>query len=209
MDENYPEFREIVKKSFIKAKEDINGLENDIKALNFKLEIQNNENLALKKQLAEVLSLFIQNKEKSNDNENISIGNEGVLINKQTNKQTHKQTNTLHINQEYDSLSTVERLLNSLTKKEFLAFLTVYQLEEDLKRVTYHEIAKHLKLTEACIRVHILNITKKGLPLLKTKVNNKLTLLYINPEFRELGLKTKLFALYNQIDSSQTTLEGL
>src|SRR3989344_4786369 len=36
MDENYPEFREIVKKSFIKAKEDINELENDIKNLYLK-----------------------------------------------------------------------------------------------------------------------------------------------------------------------------
>lgn len=159
--------------------------------------------------MSEVLSLFIENKEKLWDIDNGSIGNEGVLINKQTNKQTHKQTNTLHKNQEYDSLSTVEKLFNSLTKKEFLTFLTVYQLEEDVKRVTYHEIAKHLKLTEACVRVHILNVTKKGLPLSKTKVNNKLTLLYIEPEFRELGLKTKLFSLYNQIDSSQTTLEGL
>lgn len=165
--------------------------------------------MELKRKLSEVLALFIENKEKSSDLINNSIGNEGVYANMHSFMHANMHTDTRQTDRSYDSLSTVEKLFNSLTKKEFLIFLTIYQLEDDIKNVTYEDISKHLKLTQGCIRTHITNIIRKDLPLVKNKINNKLTLLSIDERFRELGIKTKLINLYSKKDPSQTTLDRL
>ena len=102
--------------------------------------------------------------------------------------------------------SYIEDKFKSLTKQEFLVFLTVYQMEEELERVSYNDIAKRVGLSEGCIRTYVSSVIKKGLPLMKAKVNNKLVLLKIRPEFREMGLKQKLANLYYQADPHQTTL---
>ncbi len=218
---------EKLKLAFSKIKSDIDSL---------KVEFNTLKELVNKQQdLLEVfLSKVVQNKQENHDLGVFqglplegSTGSNGVQTNKQTNKQTHpKQTNT-----SFSILSTEEKnakisplppsqtaiplsamkkeLLNkftSLPKREFLIFLTIYQLESDKGSVTYPDIATHLKLSESGVRHYVFNLIKKGMPIQKHKINNKSTVLSLLPDFKELSLQKELVDLYLHIDSHQKTL---
>ncbi|MBL7101024.1 MAG: hypothetical protein ISS23_03665 [Nanoarchaeota archaeon] len=101
-----------------------------------------------------------------------------------------------------------DKIFDDISKQEFLTFLTIYQLEEDINKVMYVDVARKLKLTEGCIRTYVSSLLKKGLPLVKKKYNNKQVFLYILPEFRSLDLKQKLINTFYQNDPNQKTLQG-
>ena len=69
--------------------------------------------------------------------------------------------------------------------------------------------AKKMNLTETCIRAYTSNLFKKGLPLVKMKINNKVSVISIKSDFKTLNLKEKLLALYYEKDPYQTTLFDL
>jgi hypothetical protein len=164
--------------------------------------------------------------------ETSSSGNEGVQTNKQTNNQTNKQTQNKQTNTAPSFLSTIKEepvlehfappieplqsfstlkkdilsKFGSLPKREFLIFLTVYQIEDDKGSVYYADVAKHLRLSESGVRHYIFNLIKKGAPLLKRKINNKTTILAVSPEFRGYNIKKELADLYLHLDSGQKTL---
>ena len=101
----------------------------------------------------------------------------------------------------------LESRFNSLTNQEFLVFLTIYQLEEDLGRfVTYSDLSQKLSLTSGCIRGYVSSIIRKNLPVIKSKINNRTLTLGINPEFKDLNLKERLTNLYYNQDPDQTKL---
>ena len=103
--------------------------------------------------------------------------------------------------------SEINNLFSLLSKQEFLTFLTIYQLEEDLEGyVSYIDIAAKLELTEGCIRTYVSSLIKKGIPVLKTKHNNKVVYLSISREFRALNIKKDLMILYYKADPTQKTL---
>jgi len=204
MEENDLEFKNNVKLSFSKAKEDINQLENEISTLKELLNSKIKEigdlkekidNLVNKQHLEHIL----------NDKKRDSIGNDGVCANMQTVMQT-----LVHIPKHINTIKNIEKDINSLfqtlTKQEFLIFLTIYQFEEEKQPITYKLISAYLKLSPGCIRTHITNLLQKGAPIIKSKINNKITLLAINPDFKALNLKQKLIQIYYQKDPYQTTL---
>ena len=84
--------------------------------------------------------------------------------------------------------------------------MTIYQLEDEIKQVSYTDVAKKLNLTEGCIRTYVSSLIKKGLPLVKKKYNNRLVFLVISPEFKDLKLKQKLIDTYYHLDHSQKRL---
>ncbi|MFH1210299.1 MAG: hypothetical protein V1645_00100 [archaeon] len=164
-----------------------------------------------------------------------SSGNEGVQTNKQTNNQTNKQTHPKQTNTSFPVLSSITEnhemppsepfespktsspsfsslkkdllaKFGSLPKREFLIFLTIYQLEEDKGSVSYSDVAIHLKLSESGVRHYTFNLIKKGVPIQKRKINNKTTVLSVSPEFKEYNLKKDLVDLYLHLDSKQKTL---
>lgn len=101
----------------------------------------------------------------------------------------------------------LESRFETLTNQEFLVFLTIYQLEEDLGRpVTYIDLSTKLALTSGCLRGYVSSIIHKNLPVIKSKINNRTLTLTINPEFRDLNLKEKLTNLYYNQDPDQTKL---
>lgn len=103
--------------------------------------------------------------------------------------------------------SEINSLFSSLSKQEFLTFLTVYQLEEDLEGyVSYIDVAAKLGLTEGCIRTYVSSLMKKGIPILKTKHNNKVVYLSVSKDFRALNIKKDLMILYYKADPTQKTL---
>lgn len=119
-----------------------------------------------------------------------------------------KQLNLL--DKEISNFKTnINKAFSSLSKQELRVFLTLYQLDDELNGVSYIELASKLELTEPCIRGYISTLIKKDLPITRTKLNNKRTILIINKEFKSLGLKQKLVSLYYEADPRQTTLFDL
>ncbi|MEK6945711.1 MAG: hypothetical protein AABW63_02870 [Nanoarchaeota archaeon] len=123
-------------------------------------------------------------------NQAISTGNEGVPTDRQTNEQTDQQTQNSPVfplepqkttlkdaSKILDSLDTLKKEIRlkfkRLTEKEILVFSTLYQLEEEQGYADYKAIAVRLNLTESSIRDYISKIISKGIPVDKTKLNNK------------------------------------
>jgi hypothetical protein len=103
----------------------------------------------------------------------------------------------------------IKEMFESFSKQELLTFLTIYQLEDEMNNVSYSDVANKLKLSEGCIRTYISSLIRKGAPIKKYRYNNKLVLLSISKEFRDLNLKKQLLAVYYRSDPYQPTLNEL
>jgi hypothetical protein len=145
-------------------------------------------------------------------NTNISTGNEGVSTDRQTDKQTDNSTGndgvkvrltpiiSKNINQ-INKLEKAAELINSLddikkelrkkvkslTNQEMTVLCTIYQLEEEDLLVDYLSISQKLNLTESSIRDYTKRIINKGIPISKTKINNKKVILSISQELRKIA----------------------
>jgi len=131
-------------------------------------------------------------------NFNSSIGNEGVPTDRQTNQQTDNPTDftlkksILEATEMLNSLDNIRKEIRlnfkTITNQEMLVFSTIYELSELRNEgVEYTEIADKLKLSPSSIRDYVQKIISKGIPIIKTKVNNKKILLNISPELKKLA----------------------
>jgi hypothetical protein len=150
-------------------------------------------------------------------NKAISIGNEGVPTDKQTNQQTNQQTDfSLEIDKKplnqqttskneslerkdsfKEAISMLESLDNikkelrlkfkKLTDQELLVFSTLYQLEEEHGYTDYKSISLKLNLTESSIRDYVGKLIKKGIPVDKVKINNKSVHLGISSSLKKIA----------------------
>jgi hypothetical protein len=145
-------------------------------------------------------------------NINTSTGNQGVPTDRQTDRQTdqhipkgsYNPENTLKTispNNLPNSIENASQILDSLdnsrkkirlkfkrlTDQEILVFSTIYQLEEELGQVDYKVLADKLKLTESSIRDYTGRLIKKGIPVDKTKINNKTIILSISPSLKKIA----------------------
>lgn len=113
--------------------------------------------------------------------------------------QTHNQTQNAKIsdlNKLMDSLKEdLKKKFQSLTKQEFHIFSVIFTLDKTQNQVTYQDIAVQTGLTSSSIRDYVRRISQKGIPLLKDKVNNKLTVLKIPPELRNLATLDNLMRI--------------
>jgi hypothetical protein len=150
-------------------------------------------------------------------NSRISIGNEGVPTDRQTDKQTDNPTHFLPEIPSKTQETTIEKnlikaheILESLdalkkeirfkfkriTSQEMVVFSTIYQLEEqDPESVNYKQIALKLKLSESSIRDYVLRMINKGIPIKKHKVNNKKLILSISPELKKIATLSTIIKL--------------
>ena len=160
----------------------------------------------------------------------VSIGNQGVPTDKQTNKQTNqhiiqhtnlqekqqissqlpttksKETTNLPTTIEkaesrIDHFSKIDELLNSLdalkkelrmkikrlTNQEMAVFSLLYSLENEGNEVDYPLLSEKLKLSESSIRDYILKLQKKGVPIIKEKLNNKQVILHISNDLKKIA----------------------
>jgi len=203
MEENSFDFREKVKLSFKRAKEDISSLKKEIKENKELILIKNDKIELLTKKIDELSPYLLKKQENISEKNKSSKGNEGVysFIHSFNSYSTAMHSDKLHKFRE-----DLEADFASLSKQEFLTFLTIYQLEEDLGPISYSHIAKHLKLSEGCIRTYVSSLMRKGIPIIKEKINNRFIILKISKDFRDLNLKNKLLDLYNQVDPFQKRL---
>ena len=127
----------------------------------------------------------------------ISNGNRGVPTDRQTDQQTDRQTEFLHkislgnfkedtithlekVSEVLDSLDSIKKELRAkfkkLTPQEMLVFSALYQLEEQGFIVDYPLLASKLSLSESSIRDYTQKLLKKGIPISKSKQDNKANL---------------------------------
>ncbi len=204
---NHLEIDEKLKNSFIKVKEHMDKIEKQIKAQNEQIQalIQRIDKIEMENKSKN--DEFSHSKPYSAQTEKSSIGNDGVysFIHSLNIHSLNSYALDMHTFKQ-----DLEKAFSALTKQEFLTFLTIYQLQEDLNRqITYPDISNKLKLSEGCIRTYVSSIIKKKLPLTKTKANNKITLLCIPKEFADLNLKQKLVSLFNKTDPEQMRLSDV
>src|SRR3989344_5534132 len=112
-------------------------------------------------------------------NTTISTGNEGVPTDRQTDVAGILTTLNIYKNE-------LAQKIRALTQQEFLVYTTIVQLEEEGCIVDYPLIATKLKLTESSIRDYTLKLLKKGVPLIKTKENNKKIYLSIPSDIKRI-----------------------
>ena len=142
-------------------------------------------------------------------NLNTSIGNEGVPTNRPTNQQTDQQPDfypessfesvkpqliddfrkTKEILDSLDNLKKALRIkFKRLTGQEMLVFSRLYLFEENgQEEISYKLLATNLKLSESSIRDYINKLIKKGIPIIKNKLNNKKVALSISQDLKEIA----------------------
>ena len=132
-----------------------------------------------------------------------STGNQGVPTNKQINQQTNQQTENTSFDTAFEVLNSLDSLkkeirnkFKKITEQEFLVFSTIYQMEEEGEGyVDYRSLSKRLNLTETSIRDYVGKLIKKGIPVEKTKLNNKLVQLSISETLRKIAPLPVIFQL--------------
>lgn len=147
----------------------------------------------------------------------VSIGNEGVPADRQTNRQTDQHIQRFVLNQvkslprknsppqidrvsEFlESLDAIKKDLRSqfkkLTPQEMLVFSTIYQLEDKGFTVDYSILSSKTSLTESSIRDYVQKLVKKGIPVDKIKENNKKVILSVSQSLRRMASLDTLLKL--------------
>lgn len=188
-----------IKEAFSKVKDDILSLKSTLEELKRELLRKEKEDNSLKK---EIKILINQLKEKKPENNPLflpSNGNKGVF------RQTDNRQTT-EIRQIFDTQPHIESIFISLTEKEFLIFLTLYQLEEELAiPVSYTQLSNKLTLSQSSVRDHIAELLRKQTPIQKIKINNKKVLLSVDKTFKALNLMSRIIDIRHFRDT-QTTL---
>lgn len=149
----------------------------------------------------------------NDQNLTISIGNEGVSTDRQTDNSTDRQIQELpsqnkktiefDIKKASEILDSLDRLkkeirlkFKQVTSQEMAVFSTIYQLEEqDSTSVTYKQIAKKLHLSESSIRDYVQRMINKGIPIKKQKINNKKLILSISEDLRKIATLSTIIQL--------------
>jgi hypothetical protein len=146
----------------------------------------------------------------------ISSGNRGVPTNQQTNKPTNQRTGNegvtlpiptherraTHLGQLAELLSNLDDVkkevrikFKHLTEQEMVVFSAIYTLEEQGFIVDYSLLSEHLSLSEISIRDYTRKIIQKGVPINKTKVNNKRIALTISSDLKRIASLQTIQAL--------------
>jgi len=147
-------------------------------------------------------------------NLDISTGNEGVPTDRQTNQQTDRQMiqhKKQQIQEKEEELSEKNKKINRLekaaeildsldalkkelrlkikrlTEKEMQVFSLLYSLENSNEIVDYPLLSSKLQLSESSIRDYIGKIQRKGIPIIKEKINNKKIVLHISPDLKKIA----------------------
>jgi len=145
---NTPLPKNNIKSAFSKVKEDILALKKEI---NQNKEALNAQKKLIEDLLTEIKELRVRIAKKSPNmpsSEKVPQEMKGSSYSF-IHSNIHSFVHSLDKQTLSDMNKSLQKAFLTLTKQEFLTFLTIYQLEEDLKRpVTYEDIAQHLKLTK-------------------------------------------------------------
>ncbi|MBM3230565.1 hypothetical protein FJZ22_02845 [Candidatus Pacearchaeota archaeon] len=214
-----------IKEAFNKVKQDIATLQHEMQQTNQQLNQINERIATLSQQIpliqqtttAQIPTDLYQKEVLTEQYKQVSTGNEGVPTNQQINKPTNQYTGNEGVftqeqnpTQEKKDLTELESIVSSyqevqkklkhqiktLTKQEFTVYATIYQLQLEGNTVDYPLLAQRVHLSEISAREYVLKLLKKGVPLVKTKQNNKKIILSIPLAMTQSASLPALVALY-------------
>jgi len=205
---------------FILLRQDVEDLEQETKRLNtpisqflsqFKQVLHSNKHPTNVQHINKTPAHDLPKQALNPQNFHVSIGNKGVptdsqqTVNRQSNtlnrtsQPNYLISNKLNIPELSNMVSGLKQDLQEkfkkLTQQEFFVFSILYTLEEELKQVTYRDIAQRANLAESSVRDYISRLEAKGIPIVKERINNKIVLLKISPELRNLDTLESLSRL--------------
>ncbi len=103
------------------------------------------------------------------------------------------------VSQVLESLDDIKKEIRSnfkhLTSQEMSVFSAIYTFEEQGFVVDYSLISQKLGLSESSIRDYAHKLIKKGIPILKSKENNKKVTLQISPDLKKIASLQTILAL--------------
>jgi predicted transcriptional regulator len=104
--------------------------------------------------------------------------------------------NALEMLESLDTLKKEIRLkFKRLTEQELLVFSTIYQLDEEQGYSNHKILSQRLNLTESSIRDYVSRLIKKGIPVEKSRVNNKSIRLSISPNLKKIATLSAILQL--------------
>ena len=123
----------------------------------------------------------------------------------ETHRKQQKSTNSdkiSHLEQVSQVLSSLDDIkkelrvkFKHLTSQEMLVFSSIYQLEEQGFIVDYSLLSQKLALSEISIRDYIRKLIKKGIPIDKSKEDNKKVQLFISPNLKKIASLSTILSL--------------
>ena len=207
-----------LKEAFSKVKQDISSLKQELEMLKIQLYDLTNklDNLIQQPESSQQIPTHNQEFQTTpthnpthpqeirgliSPNLRVSIGNEGVPTDRQTNQQTDQHIIQQMENEPKRDFEQATKILESLdnikkeirlkfkrlTSQEMLVFSTLYQLEQEQQDVSYKDLAARLKLSQSSIRDYISKLITKGVPVDKLKQNNKQIFLKISEDLKKIA----------------------
>jgi hypothetical protein len=132
----------------------------------------------------------------------LSTGNDGVPTDRQTDRQTDQQTGKTYFGDALEILNSLDNIkkeirnkFKRITDQEFLVFSTIYQMAEETGYVDYKSLSQKLNLTESSIRDYVGRLIRKGIPVEKIKINNKMIRLSISEKLKKIAPLPIIFQL--------------
>ncbi|MCX8193767.1 MAG: hypothetical protein N3G19_00140 [Candidatus Pacearchaeota archaeon] len=209
---------ELIKNSFQRMKEDILYLQQELVILKQELAeikqiLQSNTYSTQIQHPTHIPTYKMENYGLKQANFHSSIGNEGVPTDRQqiNNKQFNELKRTFNVpidssaNASIASISSVvndlkqelKEKFQKLSKQEFVIFSILYTLQEEKGFVTYKDLASRARLAESSVRDYILKLEHKGIPIIKERLNNKIVILKIPKELKDIATLDSLSKLKN------------
>lgn len=128
-----------------------------------------------------------------------SFHTEEFAENQQNSQKTDQINQIQRVSEVLESLDSIKKEIRSnfkhLTSQEMAVFSAVYTLEEQGFVVDYPLVSQKLGLSESSIRDYTHKLIKKGIPILKSKENNKKITLSISPELKKIASLQTILAL--------------
>jgi cysteinyl-tRNA synthetase len=129
----------------------------------------------------------------------LAFHTEEIAENRENSRKTDQITQIERVSQVLESLDSIKKEIRSnfkhLTSQEMSVFSAIYTFEEQGFVVDYSLISQKLSLSESSIRDYTHKLIKKGIPILKSKENNKKVSLSISPELKKIASLQTILAL--------------
>lgn len=196
------EFLENTNRELFTLKETISSLNNQLEEVRKKESIIPTDSLVIPTNNRQIPTNTFPFNPQNPQKMTFSTGNEGVPTDRQTNQQTNQQTEKSSFDSALDVLNSLDSIkkdirnkFKRITDQEFLVFSTIYQLSEIRGFVDYREVSLKLNLTESSIRDYVGKLIKKGIPVEKTKINNKMIQLSVSENLKKIASLPVIFQL--------------
>jgi len=175
-----------------------------------------NDILNLKIEIEHIKTILLKIKDEMGFKKTGSTGNKGVVISSLYHRYDNVMTSTQEIsskkvNEDLQILdNNIKKFVKSLSDREFVIFMAIYQLEDELKRsITYKDLLDKLDLSSFSLRNGMSELLRKNSPIIKERLHNSIVSFSIKKDFRALRIGDKILDFRKSFESNQTKLSDI